>query len=439
MSQELINKHFNEVVTSELKKELRKHKGNVIFLNDVSAFNQAIKNVLGSRFRLSKNTQLEALEVGRKKALELQNKFYTRYSIRFANIKTKLIQDNMAKKDEIGKTAFIVSNYRSSLDAIKNEIIKLITSKRSDITKEELSSEVEKSRKTSTTEYEIAENLKELQDITGLSESDIGNLFNNAMVEGVFNLTADEEELLSTLTTNYKSMVGEKVREKYISSFEFKSSSITKGQKAAFEKKVKRVFNKKVLPYLKKNASKLNNLDNRVFNEVLIDNFINKLPKYKNIKSNIEKEIKKANKKVSKGTVVSKFQGKGKKKKIPHKKKVKRPSKEQRERLSIRKLISKINMSLHDIIKKSMGSPRLNYRTGRFAGSAKVLRGKYGPKGTINLDYTYMLDPYQVFEYPHGSPRLATPQRDPRLVIRESIRELAKKQVEARFKIKRVE
>jgi hypothetical protein len=106
--------------------------------------------------------------------------------------------------------------------------------------------------------------------------------------------------------------------------------------------------------------------------------------------------------------------------------------------INLKALIPQINMKLHDQIKRNMGSPALNYRTGRFAHSAHVLDIQQTPKGFPSIHYTYQRDPYSLFEYPGGSPRLATPQRDPRKIIGTSIRELASELIEGRFYTKRL-
>lgn len=106
--------------------------------------------------------------------------------------------------------------------------------------------------------------------------------------------------------------------------------------------------------------------------------------------------------------------------------------------INLKALIPQINMKLHDQIRANMGSPALNYRTGRFAHSAHVLDIQRTPQGYPSIHYTYQRDPYSLFEHPGGSPRLATPARDPRKIIGGSIRELASELIEGRFYTKRL-
>lgn len=103
--------------------------------------------------------------------------------------------------------------------------------------------------------------------------------------------------------------------------------------------------------------------------------------------------------------------------------------------VSLANIVNLINLQLAEKIRQNMGSPRLNYRTGRFAQSAQVLPASVDKDGAIRLPYTYLKKPYQTFEVGYSK---GTPSRDPRVVLSESIRELAIKQVTAKLRIVRV-
>ncbi len=89
-------------------------------------------------------------------------------------------------------------------------------------------------------------------------------------------------------------------------------------------------------------------------------------------------------------------------------------------------LIAFLNSRLHDKIRENMGKGGakqiLNYRTGRFAKSAKI-QALYpiGEKRAIGAKVKYMRYPYGVFE-PKG--RLYKPGRDPHRIFGRSIRQL---------------
>lgn len=95
-----------------------------------------------------------------------------------------------------------------------------------------------------------------------------------------------------------------------------------------------------------------------------------------------------------------------------------------------------INTHLQDVISANMGdgdSRRiLNYRTGRFAASARVERMSESRAGMITAFYDYMKYPYQTFEpgFKQGSPKT----RDPKLLISLSIREIAATKVGNRLR-----
>lgn len=109
--------------------------------------------------------------------------------------------------------------------------------------------------------------------------------------------------------------------------------------------------------------------------------------------------------------------------------------------INLQALIPTINESLYETIKRNMGSPKLNYQTGRFAQSARVVDIRESSQQGLTVDYTYQRYPYEVFEFPpknHWGERLATPMRDPRLIIGQSIREIAREHIEEHFNLKRV-
>ena len=81
-----------------------------------------------------------------------------------------------------------------------------------------------------------------------------------------------------------------------------------------------------------------------------------------------------------------------------------------------------LNEMLPQMVASKMTSPALQFRTGRFANSARVENVNIGPKGGTHIDYTYMRDPYETFE-PGG--KQGSTMRDPRKIIGASIRELA--------------
>lgn len=96
------------------------------------------------------------------------------------------------------------------------------------------------------------------------------------------------------------------------------------------------------------------------------------------------------------------------------------------ENRGIASLQSLLDSSLFEQIKKNMGKGNakniLNFRTGRFAKSAKVERLSASREGMITAFYTYMKNPYATFSA--GGMQQNPKTRDPKLLISKSIREL---------------
>jgi hypothetical protein len=96
-----------------------------------------------------------------------------------------------------------------------------------------------------------------------------------------------------------------------------------------------------------------------------------------------------------------------------------------------------MNKALPQVVEKNMKYPALENRTGRFARSVKIVDSIQTPQGFTSYGYTYMKEPYQVYETSSGS-RFADADRDPRKVIDVSIRELATRFALGRFFTRRV-
>jgi len=90
-----------------------------------------------------------------------------------------------------------------------------------------------------------------------------------------------------------------------------------------------------------------------------------------------------------------------------------------------------INQQLQDVVSANMGDGSrrdiLNYRTGRFASSAKVESMSQSRQGMITAFYSYMKNPYATFS--QGGLQENPKTRDPKLLIARSIREIAQTQV----------
>lgn len=103
---------------------------------------------------------------------------------------------------------------------------------------------------------------------------------------------------------------------------------------------------------------------------------------------------------------------------------------------SLASLQQLINDSLQHVIAAKMGSGGatdvLNYRSGRFAASVAVERMSQSREGMITAFYNYMKNPYQTFEPGYRQGGINT--RNPKLLIAESIREIAATRVGNRMR-----
>lgn len=100
-------------------------------------------------------------------------------------------------------------------------------------------------------------------------------------------------------------------------------------------------------------------------------------------------------------------------------------------------LIVILNSKLPRTVQKNMREPGLVNRTGRFASSVKVTDVMQTPQGFPSFGYTYQRNPYQVFET-GSSGNWSSQDRDPRILIDKSIREIAAELAIGRFYTRRV-
>jgi len=105
---------------------------------------------------------------------------------------------------------------------------------------------------------------------------------------------------------------------------------------------------------------------------------------------------------------------------------------------SIAPLMALLNAKLPQTVAKNMGDPGLVNRSGRFASSVRVTDVNQTPQGYPSVGYTYRKNPYLVFEMGAGEAPWASPDRDPRKLIDESIREIAAQMAVGRFYTRRV-
>lgn len=97
--------------------------------------------------------------------------------------------------------------------------------------------------------------------------------------------------------------------------------------------------------------------------------------------------------------------------------------------LNLTALLGPLNDQINTVVRQNMGAPRLENRTGRFAGSVRITDITRTPQGFPSIGYTYQRAPYDKFE--------TDPDRDPRKLIDKSIREIAAQYAIGRFYTRR--
>ena len=104
--------------------------------------------------------------------------------------------------------------------------------------------------------------------------------------------------------------------------------------------------------------------------------------------------------------------------------------------VNLPKLLVLINSQLQSVVSANMGdgdrNDILNYRTGRLAGSAAVERLTISRQGMITAFYSYMKYPYATFST--GGIQQYPETRDPKLLISNSIRQIAQQAVGSRLR-----
>lgn len=102
---------------------------------------------------------------------------------------------------------------------------------------------------------------------------------------------------------------------------------------------------------------------------------------------------------------------------------------------TLTQLLPILNERINDVVLKNMGAPRLENRTGRFAGSVRITDVNRTAQGFESVGYTYQKSPYQTFEV---GGRQGSDDLDPRRLIDASIREIAASYAVGRFYTRRV-
>lgn len=458
MSKALVEKFFNEqfisLAQASLRKTIEEQKGQILVLPDLSAFEKRIAEV--SRKRLTKLQSAKILIRGRRKAKELENRFKSRDPSRFRAIQTILETEtrlaNLPKTDSKGRQTLFILEAFSSADTVKNFIIDDIQStlRLRKSTRKRLSSQVDRGHGVSgfaVSQAEISNAMYSINQEFGSNAIDFKSLVDSFVEEGKVSLSKEEQNALKSISTRYEQIIDPKTGKltaDYVSVIAYQVARENRGTDSSLEKRIKEIF---FGPFAKHIEAKLlkighsSSLEEKVGNAIIeylkprirvkngkvvlrIDSkFVGTIMKSSGlVKTNVPTQSSK-----SKGTVSMRAKPRVRvrsgKPVLP----------------DIRSFIGIINSRLPAQVAENMGTPRLNYRTGRFANSTTVTNIMLTQRGIPTIDYTYMRYPYEVFEYPgSGSPLAQQGQRDPRDLIDKSIREIMAEYALGRFYTRRV-
>lgn len=100
-------------------------------------------------------------------------------------------------------------------------------------------------------------------------------------------------------------------------------------------------------------------------------------------------------------------------------------------------IIPIINSKLPARVSANMNAPGLVRRTGRLAESSRVVGIEKTREGFPSIVFTYLRDPYDVFDKVKGASPWNTPERDPRSLVDKSVREIVRELAIGRFYTRR--
>jgi hypothetical protein len=442
MSVQNFNRWFTNPIINKLEQEQRasieSKLGQLLLLDDIGAFDQALKVLYGRQF--SDTVAQRALEAGQKKARELEKAFAKVHRQKYLQMLRKIPEVPELSKYIHGISLFLVTNFRDSIPAIKKAILASLEAS-GELTSEErtqVSRQVHRGHGATglaVSQVEVASGMNVLGNKLGSNNiEDVVPLLSNLVTGGIMRYS--DYMILDMLRVKYSQVVTKKgeLRADYISVISFQQAEHNRDADGQIEQRVKAVFKKfirgiKPSDILEQEGS--STLKEKVGKQVL-DSLT---PKGAKVRSALKgKEL------TSTGETSKTIKNeKGPKPSFnKYRSAVSGRFIKKKEGLeSYLKIRDLINTLLPETVARNMGVPKLVYRTGRFAGSTKVL-SVTPTQGSPMINYTYQRSPYQVFEMQKGADPWRTPDRDPRKILEESIREITYELALGRFNLRRL-
>jgi len=436
----LVNK-----LNAEVRKKVERQKGQLLLLPSVADIENALTDIKYDKSRLE-----IAYNAGRQKALVLQKSYtstrkgklrYNRLREKWGDIKFKHAGLKLAgiSADVVtDETAFLVSNFKSSINSVKKAILNELNL--SVAAKKEASFKFHKGHGEgglAVSQVQIASAFARTSIIEGVSPQDLADLFESFITEADMTeeYKKDSIAILKELKSTYVNVVSPDgtLKGEYFSIITFQSSGdnqldkkfeqafITQFRKFISSQKLQNFIEQENSPSINK---KLKGFFTHTFESSIKSSRVrktkSKLPK-PGSKSTGKARVKK---KIEDSTLTLNEKTKRRKKLQQKETSKKTPE------LDVLHLKALINAKLPATVRKNMVAPGLINRTGRFAASAQVENIIVTDKGFPSIGHTYQKFPYQTFEPGYSKGNI---DRDPRRVIDKSVREIANDLLAGRF------
>lgn len=431
MAKSVFQKKYTNRLLNKLQKERRKSlerkKGQVIILADTKELQEAIYQVYPG-LKVKKAILNRALKVGREKARGLQKNVPAR---KFNAINTKLPEVLPRNKFRLNTNVFILSNFATA-KIVKDAMIQSLIEQKA-LTKEQADKVTPKLHRGHGVQGDAVSQVEIASTASGMTEQDLDILKAgiNRFAE-IGEITYVEALEINKLLTRHEMIVTKAggLKATYFSILNFQHEKGNLEDKND-EKALKQAYRK----FLNEVTPELLNMEGSSSMKQKATHYLGEtMERYLKSNPNVRVRYKKVDLKT--GSVTER-KNKTDKPKLRIRTDGKTSVRMSRKGIasSPLQLFLAMNAQLPDTIAKNMQSPRLNYRTGRFANSVKITDVIMTPQGFPSVGYTYQKNPYQTFEpgFAQGDP-----DRDPRRLIDMSIRELAVKFAIGRFYTRRV-
>lgn len=415
---------------SQTRKKIEKISGQLLVLDNIAAFHQIMLLTFG--IDVDNTRAASAYTAGTKKALQLQKAFAKKHPNRYKTAVRRAPTIPTINHLVLGKNLFIVSTFRDSMDAVKKAIW-------ADLVNTKVLTQAQSNRISSDG------SLHKGHGVDGLAVSQVQTASSVAMLV----TKADKDLLISNLDSFFQ--VG---KINVIRQHRIKELFTTWNQQVTTRGKLRADYFSIITFQIGDDNIRDKNLEQGL--KTTYRNFVKSItPKLLNLqgsstlKEKIEAEIVRAAT-PKMGEVVVKTKTRGTKLKTKGSSRLTNPDNKATATLkragtaragrkrhgsdaSLVSIMADINAKLHDVIKKKMVLPALVYRSGTFARSVEVGTPTKTAGGFTNIPYRYDFSPYSVFDFAHGTEPWNTKDRDPDVLIDQSIREIVAGRLGARF------